>query len=266
MNEMLKRIIEANKEDLNSRKKETSQKELEEELLGLPECLDFKKVFETEFGIIAEIKLASPSTGDLIIPGQILQIVEDYKKGGAKAISVVTEKQFFKGDIKLIKVVKQKTGLPVLQKDFVVDKYQIFEARIAGADGLLLIAKLLSSDQIEEFVEICFKLGMEPVVEIYDEEDLIKVKNTKTRIMAVNARDLNTFEININKACELLDKISDKFLKLGFSGINTKEEAAKYKKAGARGILIGSSLIKALDRVKFLEDLSELASLGDKND
>ena len=75
MNEMLKRIIEANKEDLNSRKKETSQKELEEELLGLPECLDFKKVFETEFGIIAEIKLASPSTGDLIIPGQILQIV-----------------------------------------------------------------------------------------------------------------------------------------------------------------------------------------------
>ncbi len=266
MNEMLKKIVEANREDLNLRKKEISQKELEEKLFGITKCLDFRKVFETEFGIIAEIKLASPSTGDLIMPGQILQIVEDYKKGGAKAISVVTEKHFFKGDIKLIKEVKQKTGLLILQKDFVVDRYQILEARIAGADALLLIAKILDPEQIKEFVELCFELGIEPVVEIYDEEDLIKAQNTKTRIIAVNARDLNTFEINIDRACELINKIPEDFLRLGFSGVNTKEEILKYKKAGARGVLIGSSLIKALDRVKFLEELSDFASTGDKND
>lgn len=266
MNEMLKKIIDANKEDLDLRKKETSQKELEAKLIGLPPCLDFRKVFETELGIIAEIKLASPSTGDLITPGQILQIAEDYKKGGAKAISVVTEKHFFKGDIEFINMVKQETGLPVLQKDFVVDRYQILEARVGGADALLLIAKILNLEQIKELVERCFEVGIEPVVEIYDEEDLNKAKNTKTRIIAVNARDLNTFEINVDRACELINKIPDKFLKMGFSGVNSGEDMKKYKAAGAKGVLVGSSLIKALDRVKFLEGLSVLKSLGGQND
>jgi len=263
MNDMIKKIIEMNKVDLLKRIESKPVRDMQKTISRLPKALDFAGAF-SEFGIIGEIKLASPLAGQLANPEEVLDIAleykqslpsEDSKKGGADAISIITEKYFFKGDINFIKQVKEETGLPVLQKDFVVDPYQIYESRVNGADALLLIAKIISPDQLKRFVGLCLEIGLEPVVEINDEFDLENALGTNTRIIAVNGRDLDTFEVDVERACELIGKIPDKFLKLGFSGVNSKKEAEKYRKAGARGILVGTSLMKSRKKKEFLEGL-----------
>ncbi len=255
MNDMIKKIIDTSEPDLLKRKSENPVSVLEEKIAKLPEVLDFRKAFEKDLGIIAEIKLKSPSAGELANPGDVSEIVSEYKVGGADAISVITEKYFFNGDISFIKLVKEKTGLPVLQKDFVVDPYQIYESRIKGTDALLLIAKIISPDQLKKFVELCFEVGMEPVVEINDELDLENALQTNAKLVAVNARDLDTFEVDVERACELMKKIPSQYIKLGFSGVNSKEEVEKYQNAGANGVLIGTSLMKSADKKKFIEEL-----------
>jgi indole-3-glycerol phosphate synthase len=263
MNDMIKKIIERNEVDLLKRKSGKPIEELERKIQDLPKALDFSGAF-LDFGIIAEIKLTSPSAGKLASPEEVLEIAGQYKqslpskdgkKGGADAISVITEKYFFKGDVNFISPVKEETGLPILQKDFVVDPYQIYESRIAGADALLLIAKIISPDQLKKFVDLCLEVGVEPVVEINDQLDLESASQTNVRIIAVNARDLNTFKVDVEEACELLEKIPAGYLKLGFSGVNSKEEIKKYRNSGARGVLVGTGLIKSPDRKKFLENL-----------
>ena len=254
MNNMISEIIKKNEGDLLKRKSDVSISDLERQVNQTSKTLDFFGAFKG-FGIIAEIKLASPSAGNLADKSQVLEIASEYKEGDADAISIITEKYFFKGDLDFIKKVKEETGLPILQKDFVVDPYQIYESRINGADTLLLIAKIISPDQLKKFVELCFQVGVEPVVEINDELDLESALKTKTRIIAVNARDLDSFKVDVDKACELMKKIPEHYLKLGFSGVNSKEEVERYKNSGAGGVLIGTNLIKSADRKKFLEEL-----------
>lgn len=254
MNDMIKKIIDRNEADLVSRKSAKTIENLEKEIVGLPEALNFYKTF-SDFGIIAEIKLASPSAGELADEGQVLEIAASYKDGGADAISVITEKYFFKGDVGFINLVKEKTELPILQKDFVVDPYQIYEARAYGADALLLIAKIVSPDQLKEFVDVCLVVGVEPVVEINDELDLENALQTNVKVIAVNARDLDTFKVDVDRACELIKKIPDGFLKLGFSGVDSVKEVNEYKNAGASGVLVGTNLMKSENKQKFLEDL-----------
>ena len=205
--------------------------------------------------IIAEIKFSSPSTGTLGSHNELLSRVKQYEQAGASAISIVTEKHFFHGDSKFVIQIKNVTPLPVLQKDFVLDKYQIYEAAQVGADALLLIAKLVSGLELIEFVKLAQELGIEPVVEINGEIDLKKAVGTNTRIIAINARDLTSFIVDIDKACKLMKKIPEQFIKLGFSGISSNIEVEKYKKAGAKAVLIGTSLMKAESIGDFLKGL-----------
>ena len=254
MNNMISEIIKKNEADLLKGKNQNPIEELKKKTQSLPKAMDFFGAFNN-FGIIAEIKLASPSAGEIENAENVLGLASEYQDAGADAVSIITEKYFFKGDINFIKPVKEKTGLPVLQKDFVVDPYQIYESRISGADALLLIAKIISPDQLKKFVDLCLEVGLEPVVEINDQLDLENALQTNTRVIAVNARDLETFKVDVDKACKLLEKIPDQYLKLGFSGVNSQEEIKKYKDAGAKGVLVGTNLIKSNDRKKFLEDL-----------
>ena len=266
---MINKIIETNEEDLLKRKEKFAVTELENKIKELPKALDFYNALNKSrlprryaprndgggFGIIAEIKLASPSAGDLADESQVLEIAQEYKEGGADAISIITEKYFFKGDVNFIKQVKEETDLPVLQKDFIVDPYQIYESRAFGADALLLIAKIISPDQLKKFVDLSLELGVEPVVEINDRLDLENALQTKTRIIAINARDLDAFKVDVEKACGLLKSIPEKYLKLGFSGVNSKKEVEMYKSAGARGVLVGTNLMKAENRTEFIMSL-----------
>ena len=219
--------------------------------------LDLKTKFrQGKLLIIAEIKLATPTIKKLGCKEDVIPQAKRYEKAGADMISVVTEKKFFKGDLAFVSSVKESgVKLPILHKDFVIDSLQVYHSKFTGADAVLLIAKIVDIEVLKELVALANKLGVEPIVEINDTEDLKKVLQTKTTFIAVNARDLNTFKINIQKACALLRKIPDDYIKLAFSGVNSKEEIAKYTEAGAKGVLIGTSLMKAKDIEGFLRGL-----------
>lgn len=205
-----------------------------------------------DISIIAEIKLTSPSAGKL---GDVIDIekrVKDYEICGADAISVVVDKKYFGGALEFIKQIKEISSLPILAKDFIVDPYQIYEAKYYGADAVLLIAKIVSSHQLVQLVKLAKKLNIEPVVEVQTEQELKDALNTDTQIIAVNARDLDSFEVDVDKACRLLKLVPKEFVTLGFSGIKSRADIKKYKIAGVRGVLVGTSLMKTSNIKEFL--------------
>ncbi|HSW88668.1 MAG TPA: indole-3-glycerol phosphate synthase TrpC [Candidatus Saccharimonadales bacterium] len=244
MHNILQDIIEKKKLDLIEKKRNYNK---------------FKQnITSKNIAVIAEIKLASPSAGMLGSEDEIITRAVSYEKAGANAISFITEKHYFKSDISFIPKIKEKISLPILQKDFVVDAYQIYEAKTVDSDALLLIARLLDKKTLQKFVLLCQELGIEPVVEINDAKDLSKAIETNTKIIAVNARNLENFEIDIENACELLKKIPDTFIKLGFSGIQSNKEVKKYQEAGASAILVGTELMKAEDIEAFITKLKNI--------
>ena len=238
MNNFLKKIIEKKQEDIAVLKQNR-----------------FLSLFRDKMVIIAEIKLASPTVPYFGSEKDIVKRAVSYEAAGADAVSVITEKHFFKGNPEFIPQIKNKVNLPILQKDFIIDPYQIYEAKIIGADALLLIAKIVDKKTLIKFVTLCQKIGLEPVVEINDKDDLEKAMATSTKIIAVNARSLKTFVINVDQACQLIKKIPDQFIKLGFSGIRSSKEVKKYQQAGAKGVLVGTSLMKAKNVKSFIKEL-----------
>lgn len=258
MNNILNEIVAKTKKDLEEKKDKVSLGELRNTFSVTKNTNSFFESITKSINypaVIAEVKLKSPSGGTMGSEDDLDNIVKQYKTGGADAISVITESHFFGGNMDFVEVVKSVVDLLVLMKDFVIDEYQIYEAKKAGADALLLIARLVDEEMLRDFVKLSNELGMEPVVEIYSEEELDKVKATETRFVAVNARDLDTFEVDVEKACRLMKKIQDRFIKLGFSGVESAKEVGKYREAGARGVLIGTSLMKAKNIVSYLSSI-----------
>lgn len=251
MHNILLQIIEKKKKDLFEQKKKVSMAEMKNRSLSSKNSLHSHNSFKQsilstkDLALIAEIKLASPTAPSLGLESDSLQRAIAYEKAGADALSYITEKHFFKGNTTVIPRLKTKVTIPILQKDFVIDPYQIYEAKSLGSDALLLITRLIDATTLKHFVELCFAEGIEPVVEINDEEDLKKALVTPVSFLAVNARNLETFTVDVGKACALLIKIPDTFIKLGFSGINSSSEVKKYKESGAKGVLVGTSLMRA---------------------
>jgi indole-3-glycerol phosphate synthase len=260
MHNKLLAIIEKKKEDLQKQMQHLSLQELKTiTTISQKENLFLKKILEAEtVALIAEVKFASPTNSSLGSTTELLERVKAYEQAGAEAISIITEPHFFKGDTEFIKQVKQEVSLPLLQKDFIIDEYQIYEAKNIGSDALLLIARLLDQEKLKSFVRICHNLNIEPVVEINNEEDLEKAVETSTKIIAVNARDLETFHVDISIACRLMKKIPNNFIKLGFSGISSAVDVKQYKDAGARGVLIGTSLMQAENVSELIKELKTI--------
>lgn len=259
MNQMIEQILEKNKPEIEKRKKRNAIRDTQYEKNN-----SFVQAIEKGFqadgiAVIGEIKLASPTAVHLGDEQSILERVSDYEAARVSAISVITEPFFFHGSLDFVKKVKHQVSLPVLQKDFVVDGYQIKEARQIGSDAILLIVKLVDLETLKRFVDLAIEIGIEPIVEINDEADLEMALQTKTKVIAVNARDLNTFQVDVKKAAQLLKQIPDTFIKLGFSGIKTSTEVKLYKTAGAKGVLVGTELMKASDRIAFLKELKNVS-------
>ncbi len=217
-----------------------------------------RKLKRGNTAIIAEIKLVSPSEGRLGKENEAVKFAQEYEKGGADAISVVADNKYFGGSYKLLKRIKKNTSLPILAKDFVIDSYQIFEAKFFGADAILLIAKLLSGRKLKEYARICFELNIEPVVEVHTKEELRKAYRSGSRIIAVNARDLHSFEVDVGRACDLLLQVSKKYVKLGFSGVAGRREVEKYKRAGIKAVLVGTALMQTKDKKDFIKNLKRV--------
>lgn len=259
MHRILQDIIDSTAEEIKKRKVKSFAKDLTYYgHLSFKEYILSPKV--GDIGLIAEIKLASPTEGELGKKVDILNRLQKYQHAGADAVSIITENRNFKGSLDLVTTFKRSVlGLPILQKDFVIDEFQIEESCRLGADALLLIARIVNEEQLKRFAKICREKELEPVVEICSDDDLAKAIGSGTEIIAVNARDLDTFNVNINQACELLKRVPDKFIKLGFSGILSRLEVEKYREAGAKAVLVGTELMKTNDIKNFIKELKNVS-------
>lgn len=197
--------------------------------------------------IIAEIKLASPSRGKFISYQEIPYFLASYEEGGAKALSVVTEEEHFQGSYELLQEVVQKTSLPVLRKDFILEETQIYETKEAGAHAILLIARIVSKERLKHFVELATLLGLTPVVEIHDAGDLEKALFAQAQVIGINNRDLSTFRVSLETTLRLLPLIPDGVTVIAESGIATREDVRILLEAGVRNFLVGGSLLSSRD-------------------
>lgn len=261
MHKILQDILKITKQEVENRKNEP----LLENLTYFYGHRSFKKNIlkprNGDVGLIAEVKLASPTAGRLGKEVDLLNRLHAYQKAGADAVSIITESRIFKGSLELIAAVKKSIlDLPILQKDFVIDDFQIEESRRLCADALLLIARIVDEDKLKKLVKLCQNAKLEPVVEIHNLDDLVKTIKSGTDIIAVNARDLDTLTVDVDEACKLLRSIPDKFIKLGFSGIHSRLEVEKYKQAGAKAVLVGTELMRTSDIDRCIKELKNVSS------
>jgi indole-3-glycerol phosphate synthase len=253
----LEKIMEMKSQEVHRKKTRSRQKEMEEMISQLPRPRDFMDAIfhHAPMAIIVEIKHASPSIGVIREEINLQQVACQYEKGGASAISVLTEAHFFKGDPIHLQRVKEATSLPVLQKDFIIDPFQIYEGRASGADAILLIAALLEREQLKEFVDLTQTLQLVPLVEIHNEDDLEKTSLLDLPLIGINNRDLKTFEVDLKTTHRLIKEISSRAKVISESGIKSSEDVKFLRKIGVDGILVGETLMRSSDSASKIREL-----------
>jgi len=204
---------------------------------------------------ICEVKKASPSKGVIAPDFPWLEIAEDYEQAGASAISVLTEPEFFLGSDQYLREIAAKVKIPVLRKDFIINEYQIYEAKLLGAKAVLLICALLEKETLSSYIAAADKLALDCLVEIHSEEEAKEAVEAGARIIGVNNRDLTTFNVDTGLVSRLQKFIPAGTLTVAESGIKTAEEVRALKDSGVNAVLIGESLMRAADRKEFLSEL-----------
>ena len=199
--------------------------------------------------IIAEIKRASPSKGVINDKIDVAETAMMYERGGAAAISVLTEEQFFKGSLNDLRKVREVTSLPILRKDFTVDEFQIYEAAAAGADAILLILAALTAENLRGFQQLARDLGLDALVEVHTQDELEIAADIGASLVGVNNRNLRTFEVSLDVSRELIKHRPANSLMIAESGISTSEQIDELKEMGYNGFLVGEALMRA-DNVK----------------
>ncbi|MCI0454361.1 MAG: indole-3-glycerol phosphate synthase TrpC [Candidatus Dadabacteria bacterium] len=197
--------------------------------------------------IIAEVKCASPSKGILRQDFNPIEIAKSYKKGGASAISVLTDRRYFKGDLSHLRDVRDTVSIPLLRKDFIIDPYQVYEARYYGADAVLLIAAALDTKTMKELLNLTHSLGMNAVVEVHNEEELEGALLARSEIIGINNRDLKTFTVSLNVSIRLCKLVPSGKVVVSESGLSSSEEIKRLKNEGIHVFLIGETFMKASD-------------------
>jgi indole-3-glycerol phosphate synthase len=245
MHKRLKEIIEVKKQEVEILKKEGIRFEIKD----LPPVRDFKSALSVpgRVNLIAEIKFASPSAGDIAEYVDPVSIAEVYENAGAKAISLLTDKKFFKGDLKNLPKVKKAVKLPILRKDFIIDEIQLFETSRFGADAALLIVRILSKEQLRHLIKVCRELNLASLVEVHNKDDLEKAIECEADIIGINNRDLDTFEIDLSTTIDIAPLVPDEIVLVSESGINSGSDIMKLKSAGINAVLVGSSLMSSDD-------------------
>ena len=260
----LENILSHKKEAVARRMKDDSVLKTRTSAESMPPALDFRSALLSSDGktrIIAEVKKTSPTAdfgGDSI---DAVSVAKGYESAGASAISVLTEEKFFSGSLSDLIAIKDSVGIPILCKDFIVDPYQIFEARAAGADAVLLIAAILDSYELKDFITISRQIGINPLVEITDRPDAEKALICEIDIIGINCRNLKTFETNKSVFEELHPLIPDDILVVAESGIKSRSDLLYINNLGIYSVLIGSMFMETNDPGAALGAL-----LGDNDD
>ncbi|HXW54526.1 MAG TPA: indole-3-glycerol phosphate synthase TrpC [Candidatus Cybelea sp.] len=211
-----------------------------------PPVRDFAAALSGQgFNIIAELKKASPSVGMIRAEYSPAALAAELERAGAAALSVLTEEDFFSGSLADLKEARKAAQIPILRKDFMVDPWQVWEARAAGADSFLLIAAVLGDSALGELLELGRSLGMEPLVEVHSSEELDRVLGAGARILGVNNRDLRNFEVRLETSLELVERIPSDCIAISESGLRTRDDLARLRAAGFDAFLIGEQLMKS---------------------
>jgi len=216
------------------------------------------KLLEPKLTFIAEIKKASPSKGVIVQDFPYLEIAQEYQANKIDMISVLTEPDYFQGNLKYLQQITQEVDLPVLRKDFTIDPYMIYQAKIAQASLILLIVAILSDEQLKDYLKLAKKLGLAAIVEVHDETELKRALRTKSEIIGINNRNLKDFSVNFNNSLKLKKLIPADIPVIAESGIKTKADIKLLKKAGINGVLIGETFMKAKNKAEIINDFKSV--------
>lgn len=255
MKKILEKIAADKRKDVELLKISEPLATLETASVDLPK-LDFKAAISStdRINIIAELKKASPSKGIFRENFNPLQLADQYKKGGAAALSVLTEEHYFLGKHEYMMMAKSKTNLPVLCKDFIIDGYQIHYARKMGADAILLIARLLDKNKLQQFIRIARELDLDCLVEVHDLAELDIALTAGADIVGVNSRNLEDFSVDLNIAESLSEKMPPSVVKVAESGILGHEDIVRLQASGFNCFLIGEALVVSGDPTAKLQE------------
>jgi indole-3-glycerol phosphate synthase len=254
---ILKEILDNKRKELQQQKKQVAAELLKEQIKDLPKCRNFHKAVTKPnnrgINVIAEIKKASPSAGIIRKNFQPIEIAKIYEQCGADAISVLTDEKYFQGKLEYLTAVKKAVSVPVLRKDFFIDEYQIYEARAAGADAILLIAEAFepNNGKIIDLMILAAELSLTTLLEVHSAEELLRVRGlidfpkAHYSVLGINNRDLTTMKVDLNTTIRLAELAGSIDGLVAESGIKTKADVEKMKKAGVTAVLIGQVLCES---------------------
>jgi indole-3-glycerol phosphate synthase len=259
LSNVLDKIVEYKILEIEQSKKENSWTELEDQLIQSPPVRSFVDQLRSAdgMGVIAEVKKASPSAGIIREDFDPVEIAKIYEQNGASCISVLTDEHFFQGHLDFLKNIRKSVELPLLRKDFILDRYQILEARVAGADCVLLIAECLEPEQLADLYSYSSKLGMDTLIEIYEPENLQPVLDLSPELMGINNRNLKTFVTDLEHSIQLSKQVPETTLLVSESGIRNREDVLRLTDAGIKAILVGETLMKSENIGDKLRELLE---------
>ena len=254
---VLEKIVQTKRLEIEKLKASTSLDELQKNAANAPAPRDFYSAIANhrQMALIAEVKKASPSQGIIREDFDPIQIAKIYQQNGASCISVLTDEIYFQGKLEYLQDVRQSVQIPVLRKDFILDTWQVYEARAAGADAVLLIAECLDQDTLPELRQLVESLGMTALVEFYEPENIEKVKASGARLVGCNNRNLRSFETSLNHSIEMIQHFPADVPFVAESGIFTHDDVTRLQKHGIRGILVGQSLMEQQEIGKAVRDL-----------
>ncbi|MCI9566209.1 MAG: indole-3-glycerol phosphate synthase TrpC [Eubacterium sp.] len=254
---ILTKLADSTRNRVEREKKQIQLEMVKKQALAMKKGdFSFEKIIaEGDISFICEVKRASPSKGMLVEEFPYVQIAKDYEEAGASCISVLTEPDYFKGDKQYLKEISENVTVPLIRKDFIIDEYMIYDAKIHGASCVLLICSLLDKETMEKYIEICDNLGMSALVEAHDEEEIQKAVEAGARMIGVNNRDLKTFTVDIGNSERLRKLVPDNILFIAESGIKTNADINRLRKAKVNGVLIGETFMKAENKKEMLQKL-----------
>jgi indole-3-glycerol phosphate synthase len=250
--DILERILARKLQEVTERNRTTSLQELEQRVgdadapRGFVSSLE-KKISSGRAAVIAEIKKASPSRGLLRKDFRPAEIASSYERGGAACLSVLTDIDFFKGADEYLQQARAACSLPVIRKDFIIDPYQVYEARVLGADCILLIVAALRDSVLGELSQLATQLGMDVLVEVHDHEELERALEVPGRLIGINNRNLRSFETRLDVTLGMLETIPDDRIVVTESGIHTSADVALMRANGVNAFLVGEAFMKAAD-------------------
>lgn len=257
METILDRIVASKKGEIRAAKEREPVGELTRRLADAPPVRDFLTALTRGpgIGVIAEVKKASPSAGVLRHDFDPVAIAQTYEAANANCLSVLTDEPFFQGKLEYLHAIRQAVALPLLRKDFILDEYQVIEARAAGADAVLLIAEILDDVQMRSLFQAIEGLGMHALVELYDPENLPRVLEIGAKLVGVNNRDLRSFATSLDQTLNLAPHVPADRCLVSESGIRTAADIARLRAAGVKAVLIGETFMRSGDIASAMRDL-----------